>query len=635
MNLKKLTNEDLVILKADYKSKQEALEALAEKLYKSGKISDKAGYLKDVEAREKQGATNVGMKLAIPHGKSAFVLEPCFAAATVKTPIKDWEKTDENSEDTELIFLIAVPDSQSGNTHIEILTKLTSKLADEELIEKLLKADNEEKFLEILSEDEVKEESKNVDRLILGVTACPAGIAHTYMAAESLEKAGRKLNVKVRTEKQGANGIEGRFTGEELAKAEAVIFAVEVAVKERERFMGIPSIEVPVAEPIKNGEELIKKALEIAKKGRSVYAGAVQEPERKLSFREETKRAILTGISYIVPLIIAGGMLLAIATLMKQTFHLEALWDQENSWLWMYRRLSGGLLGTLMVPILAAYISFSISDKPGLAPGFAAGFAANLINSGFLGGLVGGFLAGYIMKWIKANIKGGKTITGFLNFFLYPVVGTFVVGTLMMFVVGKPVAWLNTTLTDWLNAMQGANAILLGAVIGAMVSFDLGGPVNKAAYAFCLGAMGNGNLVPYAAFASVKMVSAFTATLATKLKPHYFLEEERELGNSTWILGLAGITEGAIPMALNDPFRILGAFVAGSIVTGAMVVYFKLGLGVPGAGILSMLFMNMDGAESSMAGGVLWLIAALIGTAISTVLLLILKGHKYKKSISK
>ena len=637
MNLKKLTNEDLVILKADYKSKQEALEALAEKLYESGKISDKEGYLKDVEAREKQGATNVGMKLAIPHGKSAFVLEPCFAAATVKTPIKDWEKIDETSEDAELIFLIAVPDSQAGSTHIEILTKLTSKLADEELIEKLLKADNEKKFLELLSEDEIKEDEKNFDteRLILGVTACPAGIAHTYMAAESLEKAGRKLNVKVRTEKQGANGIEGRFTNEELAKAEAVIFAAEVAVKEKERFAGIPSIEVPVAEPIKNGEGLIKKAHEIAKKGRSVYAGAAQEPERKLSFREESKRAILTGISYIVPLIVAGGMLLAIATLMKQTLHLEALWDQENSWLWMYRKLSGGLLGTLMVPVLAAYISFSISDKPGLAPGFAAGFAANLINSGFLGGLVGGFLAGYIMKWIKANIKGGKTLAGFFNFFLYPVVGTFVVGTLMMFVVGKPVAWLNTALTDWLNAMQGANAIVLGAIIGAMVSFDLGGPVNKAAYAFCLGAMGNGNLVPYAAFASVKMVSAFTTTLVTKLKPHYFLEEERELGNSTWILGLAGITEGAIPVALNDPFRVLGAFVAGSMVTGAMVVYFKLGLGVPGAGILSMLFMNMDGAESSIAGGILWLIAALIGTVISTVLLLILKGHKYKKSISK
>lgn len=635
MNLRGLTGNNLIVLKADYKSKQEALDGLTEKLYESGKIKDKEGFLKDVLLRESQGATNVGMKLAIPHGKSEFVLEPCFAAATVKRPLKDWEKIDDESEDTELIFLIAVPNSEAGGIHLEILTKLTTKLSDEELVEKLINAVSENEFLDFLSEDKVKNEAENFesDKLILGITACPAGIAHTYMAAEALEKAGRKLNVKVRTEKQGANGIEGRFTNSEINNADAIIYAVEVAVKEKERFKGIPSMEVPVAEPIKNGEGLIKKALELAKNGKNTHLASFDDTERKLSFKEESKRAILTGISYIVPLIVAGGMMLAIATLMKQFFHLEVLWDQENSWLWMYRKLSGGLLGTLMVPVLAAYISFSISDKPGLAPGFAAGFAANLINSGFLGGLVGGFLAGYIMKWIKANIKGGKTLTGFFNFFLYPVIGTFVTGSLMMFVIGKPVALLNTGLTEWLNAMQGTNALLLGAVLGAMVSFDLGGPVNKAAYAFCLGAMGNGNLVPYAAFASVKMVSAFTTTLVTKIKPNYFLEEERELGNSTWILGLAGITEGAIPVALNDPFRVLGSFVAGSIVTGAMVVYFKLGLGVPGAGILSMLFMHMNGVETSLTGGLLWFAAALAGTVISTILLLILKGHKYRKSL--
>ncbi|MBP9477571.1 MAG: PTS 2-O-a-mannosyl-D-glycerate transporter subunit IIABC [Sebaldella sp.] len=635
MNLENLTEKKLIVLNAGYKTKEEALKGLIKKLHEAGKITDEQGFLNDVLEREKIGATNVGMRLAIPHGKSDFVKSACFAAATVATPIKNWEKIEEDAEDAQLIFLIAIPKGEANTTHIDILTKLTTKLSDEELVDKLLKVKSESEFLSLLSEENKKVETTDFisDKLILGITACPAGIAHTYMAAEALEKAGRKLGIRVRTEKQGANGIEDAFTNDELNRASAVIYAAEIAVKNKERFLGIPSMEVPVAEPIKNGEGLIKKAIQLSETRSNTHESLEDTGERKISFKEEAKRAILTGISYIVPLIVAGGMLLAIATLMKQAFHLEALWDQENSWLWMYRKLSGGLLGTLMVPVLSAYISFSISDKPGLAPGFAAGFAANLIGSGFLGGLVGGFLAGYIMKWIKANIKGGKTLAGFFNFFLYPVIGTFVVGTLMLFVVGKPVALLNTGLTNWLNAMQGTNAILLGALIGAMVSFDLGGPVNKAAYAFCLGAMGNGNLIPYATFASVKMVSAFTTTLVTKLKPKYFLEEERELGNSTWILGLAGITEGAIPVALNDPFRVLGSFVAGSMVTGAIVAYFKLGLGVPGAGILSMLFMNWNGAESSLMGGIVWFAAALVGTVISTILLLILKGHKYKKSL--
>ena len=637
MKLENLTEKNLIVLKAGYETKEEALKDLIKKLHEASKISDEQGFFNDVMEREKTGATNVGMKLAIPHGKSSFVKSACFAAATVAKSVKDWEKIEEDAEDAELIFLIAIPKDEANTTHLDILTKLTTKLSDEELVDKLLQAKSESEFLNLLSEENKKEETVNFvsDKLILGITACPAGIAHTYMAAEALEKAGRKLGIKVRTEKQGANGIEDAFTNEELNKASAVIFAAEIAVKNKERFQGIPSMEVSVAEPIKNGEGLIKKAVQLSETKANTHSGMANSEERKISFREESKRAILTGISYIVPLIVAGGMLLAIATLMKQAFHLEALWDQENSWLWMYRKLSGGLLGVLMVPVLSAYISFSISDKPGLAPGFAAGFAANLIGSGFLGGLVGGFLAGYLMKWIKANIKGGKTLAGFFNFFLYPVIGTFVVGTLMLFVVGKPVALINTGLTDWLNAMQGTNAILLGALIGAMVSFDLGGPVNKAAYTFCLAAMGNGNLIPYATFASVKMVSAFTTTLVTKIKPKYFLEEERELGNSTWILGLAGITEGAIPVALNDPFRVLGSFVAGSVVTGAIVAYFKLGLGVPGAGILSMFFMNWNGAESSIMGGVVWFAAALVGTVISTVLLLILKGHKYKKSLGK
>ena len=237
----------------------------------------------------------------------------------------------------------------------------------------------------------------------------------------------------------------------------------------------------------------------------------------------------------------------------------------------MYRKLGGGLLGILMVPVLAAYTAYSLADKPALAPGFAAGLAANMIGSGFLGAVVGGLIAGYLMRWVKNHLRLSSKFNGFLTFYLYPVLGTLGAGSLMLFVVGEPVAWINNSLTAWLNGLSGSNALLLGAILGFMCSFDLGGPVNKAAYAFCLGAMANGVYGPYAIFASVKMVSAFTVTASTMLAPRLFKEFEIETGKSTWLLGLAGITEGAIPMAIEDPLRVIGSFVLGSMVTGAIV----------------------------------------------------------------
>jgi len=295
----------------------------------------------------------------------------------------------------------------------------------------------------------------------------------------------------------------------------------------------------------------------------------------------------------------------------------------------MYRKLGGGLLGTLMVPVLAAYTAYSLADKPALGPGFAAGIAANLIGAGFLGGVVGGLLAGYFMRWVKTNIRLSPSFNGFLTFYLYPVLGTFVVGSLMLFVIGKPVAFLNQGLTDWLNSLSGSNALLLGAVIGFFVSFDLGGPVNKAAYAFCLGAMANGVYGPYAIFGSVKMVSAFTVTASTMIAPRLFKDFEIEVGKSTWLLGLAGITEGAIPMAIEDPIRVIGSFLAGSVVTGAIVGAAGIGLSTPGAGIFSIFLLHDAGIGAGMAAAV-WFGAAIIGTIISTVTLITWRAHHAK-----
>ena len=523
-------------------------------------------------------------------------------------------------------LLLAIPPNEAGTTHMQLLTALTTRLADDEIRARIQSATTPDELLSALDDKGGTQPSASFSNAptIVCVTACPAGIAHTYMAAEYLEKAGRKLGVNVYVEKQGANGIEGRLTADQLNSATACIFAAEVAIKESERFNGIPALSVPVAEPIRHAEALIQQALTLK---RSDETRTVQQDTQPVkSVKTELKQALLSGISFAVPLIVAGGTVLAVAVLLSQIFGLQDLFNEENSWLWMYRKLGGGLLGILMVPVLAAYTAYSLADKPALAPGFAAGLAANMIGSGFLGAVVGGLIAGYLMRWVKNHLRLSSKFNGFLTFYLYPVLGA---GSLMLFVVGEPVAWINNSLTAWLNGLSGSNALLLGAILGFMCSFDLGGPVNKAAYAFCLGAMANGVYGPYAIFASVKMVSAFTVTASTMLAPRLFKEFEIETGKSTWLLGLAGITEGAIPMAIEDPLRVIGSFVLGSMVTGAIVGAMNIGLSTPGAGIFSLFLLHDNGAGGVMAA-IGWFGAVLVGAAISTAILLIWRRHAVK-----
>ncbi|MFH0263441.1 PTS 2-O-a-mannosyl-D-glycerate transporter subunit IIABC [Vibrio barjaei] len=633
MNLTSLTNPSLINLQTTFESRDAAIEALAEQLHQQGKLYNKEEYLKAVFEREAQGPTALGEGLAVPHGKTDAVKEAAFAVATLSKDLK-WQGLDED-EDVNLIFLIAIPNAEAGSTHMHLLTELTTTLVDDDVRQAVLNATTSEQILGLLTgKDNTAKKQDNLDTnapTVVCVTACPAGIAHTYMAAEYLEKTGKKLGYKVYVEKQGANGIEDRLTAEQLNKATAVVFAAEVAIKEVERFNGIPRVEVPVAEPIKHAERILNDAIEAGKNSAGAERTiATDDKPKKLPLKTELKQALLSGISYAVPLIVAGGTVLAVAVLIAQIFDLQELYATDGSWLWMYRKLGGGLLGTLMVPVLAAYTAYSLADKPALGPGFAAGIAANLIGSGFLGGVVGGLIAGYVMRWVKENVRLSPAFNGFLTFYLYPVIGTLVAGSLMLFVIGKPVAWLNQGLTDWLNGMSGTNALLLGAVIGCFVSFDLGGPVNKAAYAFCLGAMANGVYGPYAIFGSVKMVSAFTVTASTMLAPRLFKDFEIETGKSTWLLGLAGITEGAIPMAIEDPIRVIGSFLLGSVVTGAMIGAAGIGLSTPGAGIFSIFLLHDAGIGSFMAAAI-WFGAALIGTAISTVTLLAWRAHAVKK----
>ena len=628
MNLTSLSHSHAVLLHARFIDRDDAIRQLAQRLAEQGKIADTSAFLNEVFHRESLGPTALGEGLAVPHGKSAAVKEAAFAVATLSEPLA-WEGVD-GPEPVELIFLLAIPPNEAGSTHIQILTELTTRLADDRLRERVMAATSAEALLAAL--DTAPEEQTVVVKpdapTVVCVTACPAGIAHTYMAAEYLEKAGRQMGVNVVVEKQGANGIEGRLTPQQINDARACIFAAEVAIKESERFNGIPAISVPVAEPLRHAKALIERALALEPtNGRRV---AQPQTEIKKGVKAELKQALLSGISYAVPLIVAGGTVLAVAVLLAQIFGLQHLFDQENSWLWMYRKLGGGMLGTLMVPVLAAYTAYSLADKPALAPGFAAGLAANMIGAGFLGAVAGGLIAGYLMRWVKNHIRLSSRFNGFLTFYLYPVIGTLAAGSLMLFVVGEPVAWINNGLTAWLNGLSGANALLLGVILGFMCSFDLGGPVNKAAYAFCLGAMANGVYGPYAIFASVKMVSAFTVTASTMLAPHLFKQFEIETGKSTWLLGLAGITEGAIPMAIEDPLRVIGSFVLGSMATGAIVGAMGIGLSTPGAGIFSLFLLQHTGMSAFIAAAG-WFGAALVGTLISTAVLLVWRRRAVKQ----
>ncbi|MGG0518872.1 PTS 2-O-a-mannosyl-D-glycerate transporter subunit IIABC [Priestia aryabhattai] len=631
MLLQNLTSPALIDTKQPFESKDEIIRYLIKQLSKAGKLHSEDEFYKAVIAREELSPTGFEGGLAIPHGKSTAVKEAAFAVATLRKPIHTWESIDPANQ-VELIILLAIPESESGSTHLTLLSELVTRLSNEDYKKSLLQATTNEDLFQRLDAEQTTEAIAAVPKLnktVLAVTACPAGIAHTYMAAEALVKAGKELGIDVFVEKQGANGIEDRHTLSLLQKADAVIFATDVAVKNEERYRHLPKVKTSVASPLRQAKKLLNDALQKSESAtKKEYVSTASDEEDKQSIKKEIKDSILTGISYIIPIIVAGGMTLAAAVLISQAFNLQEVYNAEGSWLWMLRQLGGTLLGTLMVPILAAYMAYSIADKPALGPGFAAGVAANLIGSGFLGGMLGGILAGYFLKLLKNKIKPKGTFAGFISFWLYPVVGTLVVGSIMLFVIGKPLAFLNEGLISWLQGMSGTNAIILGALIGAMVSFDLGGPINKAAYTFCIGAMASGNFVPYATFASVKMVSAFSITGATIIGKKHFSKQEQEVGKQTWLLGLAGITEGAIPFMMNDPLRVIPSLIAGSAVTGAIVSYFQIGLNVPGAGIFSLALLK---GQPVLLGVGIWLGAAVVGAAISTILLLVTRKTKLKK----
>lgn len=627
MNLSHLTNENLITLNGNLETKEEIIDYLIDRLYADGKITSKESFKKAVMYRESLTPTGIDQGLAIPHGKDESVKEAAFAVMILQNPVSAWESVVEGNE-VKYVFLLAIPAVDEEGTQMKLLAEMMQKMSNETYTKALYAAKTTKEFLERLDDDANKNTTQVHDQSIVAVTACAAGIAHTYMAAEALIKAREEMGVSVYVEKQGANGIEDRHTSELLKNADAAIFAVDVAVKEEERFAHLPTVKTKVSAPLKDAKGIIEKALEKAKqseKGEYVE----QEEEAPETFVATVKSSVLTGISHVVPLIVAGGMISALCIIFARLFGFTELLNTEGTWLYLIKNMGGGLLSTLMVPVLSAYMAYSIAEKPAFASGFAAGLCANMVNGGFLLGMLGGIIAGYATRYVKKYIPAKGTFAGFVSFVVYPVLTTLIVGVILLVVLGKPIAALNTALIDVLTSMSGGNAALLGALIGIMVSFDLGGPVNKAAYAFCVAAMAEGVLMPYCAFASIKMVSAFSCTIATKLKKELFTEEEQEIGNSTWLLGLAGITEGAIPFMMSDPIRVIISFCTGSAICGAIVAMFNIGLDVPGAGIFSLFVLKADSLPLAMA---VWFGAAVIGAIVSSVLLIVLRQQKLAKS---
>ena len=628
MRIVDLLSKESIMLNGTPKTKSEAIDMLVDLQVKSGKIADKAEYKKGILAREQMSSTAVGEGIAIPHAKSTAVKSPSLAAMTVPSGV-DYEALDE--EPSNLLFMIAAPND--GDVHLEVLSRLMTILMDEDFRAKLIAAKNKDEFLKIIDDmekekypDEPKEavaESKTGYR-VLAVTACPTGIAHTYMAAEALEKKAKELGYRIKVETRGSGGAKNVITKAEIAEAECIIVAADTQVP-MDRFAGKPVIQCKVADGISKAEELLTKA---ANGHASIYeAGgkaADDEEEGKDSLGHQIYKHLMNGVSHMLPFVVGGGILIAIAFLIDGfSVDLNSLpLDQRSNFgtitpmAAMFKSIGGVAFG-FMLPILAGFIAMSIADRPGLAVGFVGGAIAANGTSGFLGALVAGFLAGYVVVLLKKICsKLPDSLEGTKPVLIYPLFGIFIVGVLMTYVVEPPIGALNTLINNGLNGLNGASAILLGALLGGMMSVDMGGPVNKAAYVFGTASIAAGNYNIMAAVMVGGMVPPIAIALATLIFKNKFTADERKAGPTNFIMGLSFITEGAIPFAASDPLHVLPACAVGSAAAGALSMAFNCTLMAPHGGIFVFL---------TVGNPLLYLVALAVGSAVGCVLLGVLK----------
>lgn len=615
-------------------NKKEALDQMVALMVKSGKIQDEESYRKKVYAREEESTTGIGGGIAIPHGKCSAVKEPGLAAMVVKDGV-DFDSLD--GEPTKLIFLIAAPDTED-NVHLDVLSKLSVLLMDEDFTDSLIHAASVEEFLALI--DRADAEKNGIEERLadtgdaakaavklLAVTSCPTGIAHTYMAAEGIEKAAKAKNCFVKIETRGSGGAKNVLTPEEIKEADCIIVAADAQVP-MERFDGKKVIIRPVSDGISKAEELV----ELAISGNvPVYQASSGEKkteavssDKKGSLGHQIYTYLMNGVSHMLPFVVGGGILIAIAFLLDGlSVDLNALpADQRGNFgtitpMAAFFKGIGGTAFGFMLPVLAGFIAMAIGDRPALALGFVGGMMAASGKSGFLGAMVAGFAAGYVILALrKACDKLPEALEKIAPVLIFPVVGILLMGILMTYIVEPVMGGINTGLNQALTGMGQSSKIILGMILGGMMAIDMGGPFNKAAYVFGTAAIAAGNYDIMASVMIGGMTPPCAIALATMLFKNKFTREEREAGPTNFIMGLAFITEGAIPYAASDPIHVLPACIAGSAAAGAMSMLFGCTLMAPHGGIFVFPVVG---------NSLMYLAALLVGTAVSTVLLGVLK----------
>lgn len=616
------------------KSKQEALDEMVSLMVKSGKINNAEEYRKQVYAREEESTTGIGEGIAIPHGRGESVDRPGLAAMLVKDGV-DFDSLDD--EPVTLIFLIAAPNTKD-NVHLDVLSKLSMMLMDEEFTANLRNAASPEEFLAII--DKADDEKKSVDeRLadmgeaeegqvkILAVTSCPTGIAHTYMAAEGIEKAAKARGCFIKVETRGSGGAKNVLTDKEIGEADCIIVAADAQVP-MERFDGKKVIVRQVSDGINKADELVDLAISgnvpVFKSGNAQAASSSAKSGGGVGHKIYTQ--LMNGVSHMLPFVVGGGILIAISFLIDGLcVDMNALSAAERANFGtitpvaaMFKGIGGTAFG-FMLPVLAGFIAMAIGDRPALAVGFVGGMLAAGGTSGFLGALAAGFAAGYIILALRRICdKLPQAIEKIAPVLLYPVLGILIMGLLMAFIVEPVMGGLNTALNNGLTSMGGSSKLILGMILGGMMAVDMGGPFNKAAYVFGTAAIASGNYDVMAAVMIGGMTPPCAIALASLLFKKKFTKEERESGPTNFIMGLAFITEGAIPFAAADPLHVLPSCIIGSAAAGALSMLFGCTLMAPHGGIFVVPVMG---------NALMYLAALVVGTVISALLLGILKKN--------
>jgi PTS system fructose-specific IIC component len=594
-------------------SKEGVIDEMVDLLDKAGRLNDKAEYKKQIWARENQSSTGLEEGIAIPHAKTAAVKVPSLAFGLSKSGV-DFDALDE--EDSTIFFMIAAS-ADATDSHIETLSRLTTYLLDDDFREELLKVETKQQVLDLINKKESGDEevaggNSMKKEFIVAVTACPTGIAHTYMAANSLKEKGEKLGVEIKVETNGSVGVKNALTKEDIKRATAVIIAADKKV-EMTRFDGKHVIEVPVVEGIKNGEALIKRALNqdapVYKAGE--YAKAEAEEENVHPVKKYFYKPLMNGVSNMLPFVVGGGILIAISFM----FGIKAFDANDPSFHPFAKFLmdiGGGGAFSLMIPILAGFIGMAIADRPAFMPAMVGGLMAKNSGGGFLGGLIAGFLAGYVILGLKKALAGlPDALEGLKPVLIFPLLGLFITGGLMTLLLG-PVAGINNGMANFLNNMGTGNMLLLGVVLGGMMAVDMGGPVNKAAFTFGIAMIDAGNLAPHAAVMAGGMVPPLAIALATTIFKNKFTVAERESGLTNYVMGASFITEGAIPFAAADPVRVLPACILGSGLAGGLAMLFGCTLPAPHGGLFVLPVIG---------NWPMYLVAVIAGSVLTAVII--------------